>query len=185
MDDKLITDLLFERSEQAVEELTKKYGRMLNALAYNILGDERDAEECVNDTYLGVWNSIPPRRPDSLAAYVTALARNTAISRYHRLTAKKRNSFYDTALEELEACLPAIETAESELEAAQLREAINDFLATLSRDDRRMFVLRYYMAESVADIGQSLGISSKRVSLRLFRIRGKLKNHLMKEGMLT
>lgn len=185
MDDKLIIALFFERSERAVEELSNKYGRMLNALAYNILGDERDAEECVNDTYLSAWNCIPPHQPDALSAYVTAIARNIAISRYHRLTAKKRNSFYDTALDELEACLPATETAESELEAAELQKAINDFLATLSHEDRRIFVLRYYMAQSVADIGQNFGISPKRVSLRLFRIRGKLKKHLMKEGMLT
>lgn len=182
MEDKTIVALFFRRSEEAIPALAAQYGPRLRRLARNILRSERDAEECVNDTWLAVWNSIPPQRPRSLAAYVLALCRNTALSRYHQNTAQCRNSFYDTALEELADCLAAAETAESALEARELGRQINDFLETLSREDRVMFLRRYWFADSVADIAKALGIKPERVSVRLHRTREKLKKYLTERG---
>lgn len=184
MDDKALIEMFFERSEQAISELAAKYGSAAKAAARNILGDERDAEECLGDALLGVWNSVPPRRPESMKAYLLALTRNQALDRYHALTARKRNSHYDTALDELEACLAAPETAESALEAKALAEAVNAFLAKLSIEDRRLFIRRYWLGEGVSELAARLYISPKRASLRLFRIRERLKKYLVKEGVL-
>ncbi len=182
MDDKTIVALFFRRSEEAIPALAAQYGPRLRRLARNILRSERDAEECVNDTWLAVWNSIPPQRPQSLAAYVLALGRNTALRRYHKNTARKRNSFYDTALDELADCLAAAETAESALEARELGRQINDFLETLPREDRVMFLRRYWFADSVADIAKAMGTGTNRVSVRLHRTREKLRAYLTERG---
>ena len=107
MDDDRIIELFFERSEQAIVELSGKYGSVCSRIAQNILNDQLDSEECVNDAYLVVWNSIPPQRPDSLAGYVCSIVRNIALNKYHRNTAKKRNSVYDVALEEIAEYLPS------------------------------------------------------------------------------
>lgn len=184
MEDEKIVALLFLRSEQAIPALTAKYEPRLRRLARNILRSERDAEECVNDTWLAVWNSIPPQRPQSLAAYVLALGRNTALSRYHKNTARKRNSFYDTALDELEDCLASAETAESALEARELGRQINEFLESLGREDRVMFLRRYWFADSVADIAKAMGARPDRVSVRLHRTRERLKKYLTERGMV-
>lgn len=184
MEDSRIIGLFFERSEQAVHELELKYGRAVRKLSLNILGDVRDAEECAADTYLAVWNSVPPKRPERLNAYTLAIARNLSLDRYHANSAKKRNGSYDLALSELEGCLAAAGDAQTELEARELAEAMNRFLSGLSREDRQLFVCRYYLAEPVKDIAARLKIKSGRVSLRLFRIREKLKNYLEREGLI-
>ena len=137
MEDGRIIDLFFERSEQAVRELEAKYGRGVKALALNILGDVRDAEECAADTYLAVWNSVPPIRPEHLKAYTLAIARNLSLDRYQGIRARKRNSSYDLALSELEDCLASEGDAETELEARELAQAVNRFLAGLSKEDRQ------------------------------------------------
>lgn len=171
MEDGRIIDLFFERSEQAVRELEAKYGRGVKALALNILGDVRDAEECAADTYLAVWNSVPPRRPEHLKAYTLAIARNLSLDRYQGIRARKRNSSYDLALSELEDCLASEGDAETELEARELARVVNRFLAGLSKEDRQLFVCRYYLAQPVKDIAVKLNVRSNRVSLRLFRLR--------------
>ena len=184
MEDGRIIDLFFERSEQAVRELEAKYGRGVKALALNILGDVRDAEECAADTYLAVWNSVPPRRPEHLKAYTLAIARNLSLDRYQGMRARKRNSSYDLALSELEDCLASEGDAETELEARELARAVNRFLAGLSKEDRQLFVCRYYLAQPVKDIAVKLNVRSNRVSLRLFRLREKLKKYLEREGLI-
>lgn len=184
MEDSRIIDLFFERSEQAVHELELKYGRAVRKLSLNILGDARDAEECAADTYMAVWNSIPPQRPEHLKAYTLAIARNLSLDRYHANSARKRNGSYDLALSELEGCLAAAGDAQTELEARELAKAINRFLAGLSKEDRQLFVCRYYLAQPVKDIAARLNVKGGRVSLRLFRIREKLKNYLEREGLI-
>ena len=184
MEDGRIIDLFFERSEQAVRELEAKYGRGVKALALNILGDVRDAEECAADTYLAVWNSVPPIRPEHLKAYTLAIARNLSLDRYQGIRARKRNSSYDLALSELEDCLASEGDAETELEARELARAVNRFLAGLSKEDRQLFVCRYYLAQPVKDIAVKLNVRSNRVSLRLFRLREKLKKYLEREGLI-
>ena len=183
MEDSRIIALLFERSEQALSALGRKYGPAVMALAGNILGNRLDAEECADDTWLGVWNTVPPQYPEHLKAYTLAITRNLALSRYHANTAQKRNSFYDAALDELADCLAAPTDVEAEVEAKELAAAINRFLATRPKADRQMFLCRYYLADPVFLIAAKLGMKSGQVSLRLFRLREKLRKFLEKEGL--
>jgi len=184
LEDSRIIELFYARSEQAVFELREKYNRAVLALAGNILGSPLDAEECANDTYLGVWNTVPPKYPEHLRAFTLGITRNLALTRYHANTARKRNSFYDIALDELENCLSDFKTPETALEVKELAEAINRFLAAQPKADRQMFVCRYYLAEPVSAIAAKLHVKSSQVSLRLFRTRDKLRKFLSKEGLL-
>ena len=185
MTDTEIIDLFFERSEQAIEELDKKHGSAVARVARNILGNAQDAEECVNDTYLGVWRAIPPHRPSPLRSFVCKIARNLATTRYHANTAEKRNSQYDLALEELEEALSDGGSVEEALEAKELAAALNTFLSTLKASDRVLFTRRYWYADSPRDIAAMLHTSPNSVAVRLFRIREKLRHYLEKEGFLV
>ena len=185
MTDTEIIDLFFERSEQAIEELAKKHGSAVNAMARNILGNEQDAEECVNDTWLGVWNAIPPHRPSPLRSFVCRIARNLATMKYHANTARKRNSQYDAVLDALAEVLSDGSSVEEEYEAKELAAAINGFLATLSCSDRVLFTRRYWYADPLPDIAQRTNSTTNSVTVRLFRIRKKLKRYLAKEGLLV
>ncbi|MCI9176552.1 MAG: sigma-70 family RNA polymerase sigma factor [Lachnospiraceae bacterium] len=182
MEDSRIIDLFFERSEQAIAELSKKYGAVCNRVAGNILRNSLDVEECVNDAYLGAWNTIPPRRPEPLLAYLCRIVRNLSITRYHANTAAKRNSFYDAALDELEECLASAKTVETEISAKELSDLLDRFLGTLDRENRIMFVRRYWYSDPVSSIAAAFHMSSNSVSARLSRIRTKLKKFLKKEG---
>lgn len=182
MDDERIVELLFARSEDAVAAMEEKYGVRCRKLAGNILGSERDAEECVNDAYLGVWNSVPPSRPESLSAYLLGIVRNRAAARYHANRAKKRNSFYDAALDELEECIPSGNGVEEMILAGELAGLLNTFLKTLKREDRILFVRRYWYLDSVSEIGKRLGMSGNRASVRLSRLRDRLRKFLRQEG---
>ena len=185
MEDSQIIALFDERSEQAIVELDRKYGAAVKKTAANILHDRLDVEECANDTYLGVWNTIPPQRPDPLMSYVCRIARNLAVNRAHAKTAAKRNAAYDLALDELAECIPSGVSLETELEAKELSAAINRFLAGLSPEDRRLFVRRYWYACSVAELAAMTHAAPNRISVRLFRIREKLRKYLMKEGLMA
>lgn len=182
MDDRKIISLFFERSEQAIVELSAKYGAVYRKVAKNILNNTLDAEECVNDAYLGAWNTIPPNHPDQLFSYVCRIVRNLSIAKYHKNTALKRNSVYDTALDELEGCLASEKNVEEELSAKELSGLIDDFLDTLDQQNRVLFVRRYWYSDSIADIAMRMKLSDNNVSVRLSRIRGKLKKYLKKEG---
>lgn len=185
LEDNKIIALFFRRDQQAIAELATKHGKSIYRTANNILGSARDTEECVNDTYLAAWNSIPPQSPAPLVTYVCKIARNLAVSRFHANTAIKRNGYYDAALDELEDCIPALETIETQYDAKELSAAISAFLDTLSYDDRFMFVRRYWYADAVSAIAGMMKLSSHRVSVRLFRIRERLERYLMKEGMIA
>ena len=185
MTDTQIIDLFFERSEQAISELAVKHGRAAERVANNILADRQDTEEVINDTYLGVWNSVPPARPSPLRTYVCRIARNLAVKKYHSNTAAKRNSFYDTALEEIEDCIPDMNTVEDRYTAKELAAAIDSFLDTLSYEDRFFFMRRYWYSDPLTEIAEMAGTNYDRVSVRLHRIREKLRKYLVKEGMLV
>ena len=185
LEDSKIINLFFARSEQAIEELDRTYGSAVKKTAANILRDRLDVEECVNDTYLRVWNSIPPQCPNPLVSYVCKIARNLAINRYHTCKAEKRNNAFTLVLDEMEECIPSNLRVETELEAKELGIAINRFLSTLSKEDRFLFVRRYWYADPVADLAAMTGSSANRISVRLFRIRDRLKKALMKEGFLV
>ena len=183
LDDRKIIELFFERSEQAIIELSKKYGSVCSKVAFNILNNTQDAEECVNDAYLGTWNTIPPQNPNPLLSYVCRIVRNLAIKKYHTNTAAKRNSIYDVALDELENCFPSSVSVEDEFNAVETARIIDKFLETLDRENRIMFVRRYWHSDSIDDLAKLLHTSNHNISVRLSRTREKLKKHLIKEGV--
>lgn len=181
MEDKNIIRLLFARAENAIGELSARFGKQLHRIAYNILGNQSDAEECTNDTYLALWNAIPPVSPDPLAPYVYRTGRNTALKRLHRDTAQKRDSRYDVSLEELNGCLPGGDL-EQEMDARELGRTIDRFLALKSKESRYIFIRRYWYGDSVGEIARELKMQENAVSVRLNRIRNSLKEYLKKEG---
>ena len=183
MDDNRIIELFIERSDKAITELSKKYGTLCKSVAMNILGNERDAEECVNDAYLAVWNTIPPQKPEQLTSYICRIVRNLALKKYHSNTALKRNSIYDVALDEFAECLPSPHSVENETEANSTAALINTFLETLNEQDRILFVKRYWFSESITDLAKAFNRSEHYISVRLFQIRKALKKYLEKEGV--
>lgn len=182
LEDNQIIELFMARAEQAIVEISVKYGTVCNRIARNILKNASDAEECVNDTYLAVWNTVPPQKPNPLRTYVFRIVRNIAIAKYHANTSEKRNSYYDVALEELENCFPTSSTIEREISSKELSRQIDRFLATLDEESQIMFVRRYWYSDSISDISERFETSNNNVSVRLSRIRDKLKKHLKKEG---
>lgn len=185
MTDERIIELFFARSERGIEELDTKYGATCHKIAQNILGNKEDAEECVNDAYLGVWNSIPPKKPNLLSAFLFKILRNLSITRYHANTAQKRNSFYDIALDELGDTISTEESIEKECSQKELTNAIEGFLDTLTRENRVIFVCRYWFSESYTEIAKRTGLTEKNISVRLTRIREKMKKHLSERGILV
>ena len=177
--DERIIELFFERSEQAIRELDSKYGKLCHTLSYNIVNDRQDAEECVNDAYLGAWNAIPPAKPNPLQAYICRIVRNLSLKRYYRKEAAKRSSAYEVAMEELEPYLSAPDTVEAEIETKELARIIERFLDSLSEENNVIFVRRYWFMDSYAEIAKRVGLSEKNVSVRLTRIRQQLKEYLM------
>ena len=185
LEDGRIIDLFFERSEQAVDELDKKYGALIAKTASNFLRSRQDVEECVNDTYLGVWNSIPPHRPDPLISYVCRIARNLAVSKLRSETAEKRSRGLDLVFDELAEIIPSGQDVEKDYEVRELMDGINHFLETLPYDDRYLFVRRYWYADPVKEIAAATHLRENRISLRLFRLRKQLRRALEKEGLLV
>lgn len=181
MEDKRIIQLLWDRTEQAVDALAAKFGKRLLQTALNILSHRQDAEEAVNDTYLALWNAIPPAKPEPLAPFVYRVGRNTALKHLRQRSAQKRDSSYDVCLDELAGILPG-PSMEETLDARALGSSIDRFLETLDKDSRILFVRRYWFGDSVKDIGRAIGVSENVLSVRLHRLRGKLKDYLYKEG---
>ena len=182
MEDKKILDLLWNRIESAIDALAKKFGKRLLYTAMNILGNPQDAEEAVNDTYMALWNTIPPERPDPLSGYVHRTGRNVALKKQRYLTAQKRRSQYDVSLEELADVLPG-PYMEDLLDARELGLAIGRFLDTVSKENRILFLRRYWFGDSVKHLAKATGLSENTISVRLSRLRSQLKSYLMdKEG---
>ena len=184
MNDEKIIELFFERSEQAIKEVDAKYGKALFSVSFNILNNHQDAEECVNDTYLGVWNAIPPARPNPLLTFIMKITRNISLKRYEKNTAAKRNSHYDISLSELEECIASSATVDEQFTQRELARIIESFLDSLSKENRVIFMLRYWFCDSYADISKKVGISEKNVSVKLTRIRKQLRDYLTERGVL-
>ena len=181
-DDQIIA-LFFARSQQALTELDRKYGAVCSAVARNILKNPQDAEECVNDTYLGLWNAIPPHRPNPLLAFVCRVARNVSLNRYRHNHAQRRDESRNLPLVELEGCLAA-PSAEETWSAQALGQTLDCFLDTLDRKSRVMFLRRYWFSDSVSWIARQMGITENHVSVQLHRIRSRLKQYLEQEGVV-
>ena len=177
MNDREIISLFFQRSEEAITELSRKYGDLCFQIASNILNDPQDAEECVNDAYLGAWNSIPPQSPDPLRAYLCRIVRNLALKKLRANSAQKRDSRFEISLSELEECIPD-RSFDQQLSANELTAQLNAFLSALRQNDRVMFVRRYWFAEPLSEIAAAFGITEHHASVRLSRIRKKLHQHL-------
>ncbi len=184
MEDGTIIKLYWERSQQAIAESEKKYGPYCHTIARRILDREEDAEECVNDTWLHAWNAMPPQRPGILSAFFGKLTRNLSLDRWRRLRAAKRGGDQvEVALHELEDCLPDRRRPDEELEAGETAALISAFLRRQSREDRALFVRRYFHLEPLSDLADRFGMSVGQVKSRLHRMRGRLKQELEKEGV--
>ena len=183
MEDRQIVHMLRQRLEQAIDALAQKYGSRLQRTALNILEDPQDAEEAVNDTYLAVWNTVPPKSPDPLAGYVYKTGRNISMDKLKYNSAEKRDGRYDLSIDELAECIPSA-ALDEQVEARELGLAINRFLAALSADDRALFLRRYWFGDPVKEIAKDLGMRQNTATVRLNRLRIKLRNALLKEGYL-
>lgn len=185
MDDRRIIDLYFARNEQAIEETASKYGKYCFSIANHILSDPEDSKECVNDTYLDAWNSIPPHRPQSLALYLGKITRRISIDRWRKRNARKRSGGeMNLVLEELYECIPDETDVESEYEKRRLSETINSFVKELPASEQKVFLCRYWYMDSVKSIGKRFHYSESKVKSMLYRTRAKLKTVLSEEGFL-
>ena len=184
MEDIEIIDLYWARSEAAIAESAKKYGRYCKSIANNILSSDEDSEECVNDTWMGAWKSMPDQRPSRLAVFLGKIARNIALNKLDHRKAKKRNSEFDLILSELGDCVRDPEDVESRSDEAETARAVSAFLRTVDADSRGVFLRRYWYADPVADIAKRFGMSEAKVKSMLFRLRNKLREHLMGEGII-
>ena len=185
MEDKQIIDLYFQRNEQAIRETARKYGNYCLSIAGNILQNYADAEETVNDTYIGAWNSIPPHRPAILSTYLGKITRRLALKRWKATRTRKRGGGETAlALEELAGCIPSDFDVESRMELAELARILNGFIRNLPQTEQQVFLQRYWYLDSVADIALRHGFTQSKVKSMLFRTRNKLHAHLQKEGYL-
>lgn len=182
MEDQQIIDLYFDRNEQAITETNVKYGKLCHSIAYNILSNREDSEECVNDTYIGVWNAIPPTRPDNFMAFVCRIARNLSLKRLEFLKREKRSADVILSLDELSAVLPD-ERYAPDVSDEDVGRLISQFLRTQKEDVRNVFIRKYYFFDSVKEIAERYSFTESKVKNMLFYTRNKLKDYLIKEGV--
>lgn len=184
MEDEKIIELFFARSEDAISALDEKYGAYCRTIAGNILKNSGDIEECLNDTYLKVWESVPPNSPEMLGAYAGRIARNLALNRIRYDSAEKRGSgAFEIALSEIEDCFPAENEAENLFDSLELTAAIEKFLCSQPKEKRNIFIRRYWYFYSVKDIAKAYGMSESKVKSMLFRMKNELRKALEKEGI--
>lgn len=181
MNDQLIIELFIQRSEEAIKALAEKYGKLSVSISKNILSNNEDAEECVNDAYLAVWNNIPPENPNRLDAYLCKIVRNLSLKKYRYNTAECRNSRYDSDIDELAECIAGPDDPLKTMEHKALTESINLFLEKQKKIDRIIFIKKYWFFMDSAEIAKELGLSINYVNVHLHRTRDKLKKY-MKEN---
>lgn len=182
MEDAQILDLYWQRNESAIGETDKVYGGKLHGLANRIVENPEDGEECVSDTYLAAWNSIPPQRPNYFFAWLAKVCRNFAFGILDKRSAAKRSAQIVTLTAEMELCIPD-RRREAELEGEEIGRILNEFLGMISEESRILFLRRYWYAESIEEIARRYGMGQSRVKTSLHRTRTKLRAHLLKEGI--
>ena len=183
MEDQQIVDLYWARCENAIEETSRKYGTYCHSIAFRILENTEDADESVNDTYLAAWEAIPPHRPATLSTFLGKITRRLSIQRWRRQNAGKRGSGeIPLALDELSDCIPSTQNVEQEFEAGELAEILNEFMQTLSKNERELFLGRYWFLLSIAEISARSGFKESRTKMILLRTRKKLRDYLQKRG---
>lgn len=184
MKDADIIDLYWSRDERAIRETQERYGSYCYSIAWHILYDRGDADECVNDTWLRAWNSIPPGRPGKLALFLGTITRNLSLDRWkERRTMKRGGGEIELALDELAECVPDIHSTEDAVETAELERMIDVFLRTLQERDRNIFLRRYWYVEDYVEIARRYALNLNTVKTSLFRTRNKLKRYLEREGI--
>lgn len=181
MEDSKIIELYFRRLETAIQETQNKYGRYCHYIAYHILYSDDDSEECVNDAYYHVWNTIPPQKPSNFQAFIGKITRNLALNRYDYNHAQKRLKNPEIAIDELYECIQGKEFADEEV---ILKDLINRFLGTLPKQNRIVFLQRYWYFCSLKEIAQNVGVKESNVKIILYRVREQFKDYLNKEGVL-
>lgn len=183
MDDNMIVKLYWSRSQDAIKQTDIKYGNYCKTISYNIVGNLEDATECVNDTYLDAWNSMPPHKPSILSTFLGKITRRISIDRWRKSTADKRGGGQtEVVLDELTECIPSDNSVENEIEMSELERIIDSFVSELPLTERRVFVCRYWYADPICDIALRFSFSESRVKSMLYRTRQKLKNLLEQEG---
>ncbi len=185
MEDHEIVALFLRRDETALTRSAERYGSYCRQVAWNILADHEDAEECVNDVWLRSWQTIPPQKPTDLGAYLGKLARSLAIDKLRSKRAQKRGGGqYEAALDELADCIPSASDVEEQAEAGRVRAVLEDWLRGLSREKRQLFLLRYFYFLPVAEAAAALGVSQSKAASALMRLRRELGKVLEKEDIL-
>lgn len=183
MEDEKIIGLFWMRSEDAIAETAAKYGKLFLRIASNILRNHEDSEECVNDTYLGLWNAIPEERPSPFSVFASRITRNLALKKYEYLSAEKRKPAAICSLEELGDCVSGKESVENEAENRRIEQLINKFLCQLGEEKRSIFLCRYWYFDSIEEICRRTGYSQSKIKSMLFNTRKKLRNYLESEGV--
>ena len=184
MKDHEIVELYWKRDETAITETANQYGNYCHAISYYILNNAEDAEECVNDTWLGAWKTMPPQRPNRLATFLGKITRNLSINRFKQYAAEKRGGGQtELALSELEDCIPAPTTVEQIVEEEVLVDSLNRFLYAQPEQKRNIFIRRYWYLYPIRDIAGAYGMSESKIASLLFRMGNELKKHLEKEGI--
>lgn len=181
MEDKQIVDLYWQRSDLAIRETEKKYGKYCRAIAYQILGNNEDAQEIINDVYLKIWQTIPPSRPELLKPYVGMICRQLAFNLYEEQHTQKRGQI-PLVLDELAECLPGKGDEWDVVSGMELHDSLNAFLKELPHKTRNIFIRRYWYTSSIAEIAEDYSMNESAVGMLLLRARNKLKTHLKKEG---
>lgn len=186
MRDSEIVALYFQRSEDALNETDRRYGKYLTKVAFNILADTEDSREAVIDALLAAWNSIPPHRPEKLLPYLSKLTRRTAIDMLRkRSRGKRKASEFALSLTELDDCIATDDTTVQQVDMQLLSQAINNYLRSIPQQSRDLFICRYFYADSIRDAAAYCGISEAKAKTMLYRLRQGLKKHLIKEGYLN
>ena len=183
MEDSRIVELYWQRSESAITETQRKYGGFCHAIALRILSDRQDAEECVNDTWLRAWNAMPPQRPVLLRPWLGKVVRNLAINRWEKNRAQKRYGGMELLLDELADAVPSPQTLEKRMEAEELGRLISQWLRGLDREDRTLFLRRYWNGEPLQDLARQRGEEPQRLAQRMYRLRCALKAELERNGV--
>ena len=182
MHDKEIISLYFDRDEKAIEYTEEKYRAYCYSVADKVLNNAQDDEECLNDVWLAAWNSIPPNNPPSLATYLGRITRNISVRRLRFINRKKRGKELTIYIEELNEAIPTASTVEDIVDNQVLCSLLERFLRSQNKQNRNIFICRYYYLDSIGDVADRFGMTENQVKLRLFRLRKKLREHLEKEG---
>lgn len=184
MDDKGIIALFFARDEKAIAQSDVKYGQYCRSISFNILCDHQDAEECTNDTYLQAWNTIPPTKPESLKAYLGRIVRNISLNKFKsKQTQKRKSDEFSAAYDELENVLASGQSIDEYIDEIHLKDLIETFLDKQTKENRKIFIARYWYFESISEISAKLGVSESKTKMSLLRMRNSLRNFLEQEGV--